>query len=188
MSAPKNIQRDGLWTKPDSSEDLSFGASVLVSAAPQVNSDGAVHVDYAQAHSIRTATFTTSGVDHCRCMGVLMQPPDGDNTPYRVKASAHIQSLADYSEWHAIVVGYAPASPTGSNDQVAQSYWIPFKKHFDDLIMVPALDSGDPNFGRALVIAVAMCPGPAITNYTAQAQLSVQNLGIKPPTMQNAVS
>ena len=88
-----------------------------------------------------------------------------------------------------LVVGYAPASPTGSDDVIDQPYFIPFNQgEFDDVIIVPKLLDADPNFGRALYIGVVFCPGTTVSSLPAIGHISVQNLGIKPPTMHWAVS
>ncbi len=178
--SPKNIQRDGRWVHPKTSEDINFSTQQSIySATPQANGPTAVHVDYAEVHSNILAAVTCP-VSNQVIMGVYMDPPVGDNVPFRVKAS-----IINYA---SILVGYGPASITGTDDPIDEQYYLPFIYEFDDLIMVPALASGDTNFGKALFIGLCLQPPITITATPQLGQLSVQNLGVKPPTMQNAIS
>ena len=187
MSAPKNIQRDCIFVQPLTSALLSLSSTgVAVGAAAfNMNSSGSENVDKATAQIDSTSTYSITA-DTAKSIGVLMMPPEGDRVPYRIKASIScgVPDLLAY-----IGIGYAPASPTGSGDSIDEPIWLPFDTMFDDTVIVEALDSGDGNYGRAL--AIALIAGADATGISAESivgHLSVQNLGVKPPTMQNAVS
>lgn len=185
MSSPKNIQRDGRWTKPETASDLALATeTTIITTTIKVNADPVVYVDMAQAH-ISNAAFAITTANQ-RCIGCYLTPPVGDNVPYRVKASITAFGQPVYNNDQAIVIGYAPAVITGTDDIIEDPYYIPFQSSFDDLIIVPALVSGDPFFGRALCIALA-CQTAQASNHVL-GSISVQSLGVKPPTMQNAVS
>jgi hypothetical protein len=184
MSAPKNIQRDGIWTDPRSTKLIWPAESAAVPASISVNAKTSVHTDAAEV-CIEDTDSITGGTQVGA--GIYINPPVGDNTPYRVKASLRInQSATDFSTY--IVIGYGPVSPTGSADAIVIPLRTPFKDSIDELFMVPALDSGDAYFGRPLFVGISLETGTTITNKRIVAHLSVQSLGISPPTMQNAVS
>ena len=116
---------------------------------------------------------------------VYIDPPVGDRVPYRVKAHA---SGADSAVSFMIAVGYAPASITGTDDIISEPLYLPFHKSIDQLIVVEEEESGDTYEGRALCFAViAQADNAGIGDYI-RAHISVQNMAVKPPTMQNAVS
>jgi hypothetical protein len=183
MSAPKNIQRDGIWTNSLAAK-LTWPTETVRSAGNiLVNAKTAVHSDVADAAVGEFATITAG---YREAIGVYMQEPIGDNAPYRVKASLDIQTtLVDIASH--LIIGYAPASITGADDDVNQVYVIPIFNSIDELIMVPNLVSGDTYFGRPLFFGIALDASSALTA-RATGQISVQRLAVKPPTMQNAVS
>lgn len=189
MSGPaNNIQRDATWIIPDDTVDLTAWPSATNLNTGQVfaNAKTAVHPDVGSCQIRRQMTLAQ---DQLECVGVYMDPPRGDNTPYRVKANLTMVGMSGTICNGAIVVGYAPASITGSDDIIDNVNIITFDQEpYDDVIMVPPLDSGDSNYGRPLFFGVAHLAGQAATNIYAFAYLSVQNLAIKPPTMQNAIS
>lgn len=185
--SPKNIQRDGTWTVPKTSLDEAFAAEVALNLTLyKTSGPAAVAVDQASVQS-QANILTVITIANRRSLGIFMTAPEGDNVPFRIKAGAHAPGLDIHEVNFAIVIGYGPASITGSNDIIEDVYYLPFRDTFDDLVMVPALVSGDTYFGRALSISIAAQAGAAVNNHIA-AYLSVQNLGVKPPTMQNAVS
>ena len=186
--APKNIQRDGFWIEPKTADELTWPTfSTVTSPTFNANAKTAVHTDYAQCFA---RSDMTVGADQIELIGVYMSPPEGDNFPYRVKASMGQLIGGAAAHTQCIVIGYGPASPTGSDDAIDEPYIIPFLHGvgFDELITVPALDSGDANFGNPLFFGVGFMAGSAQSGIFTTACLSVQNLGVKPPTMHNAVS
>ncbi len=186
MSAPKNIQRDGTYINPDSAR-LAFGTSDAVTIqALKINAPTAVAVDI---------NFTQSGVGletiasgEKAGIGCYINQPIGDRVPYRIKASIEVATEQRYNTKGIIAIGFAPAAITGVDDVIAEPTYIPFDGTFDDLIIVEAQLGGDTYFGRALAVAIVIEPVETITTLPIRANISVQNLGVKPPTMQNAVS
>lgn len=186
--SPKNIQRDGLWSKPETALDLAWSTQDNSTATTQrMNSSGSVVMDKGNAHA-EYQTVLAITTDYRRSIGVLIQQPEKDNHPYRVLASGNINGFDKNLNGFAIMVGYAPLSPTGSDDVIEDPYFIPFAEEFDGLIQVPHLVAGDTYFGRALAIGLVAIAGETVSAAHIYGQISVQNLGVKPPTMQNAVS
>lgn len=186
MSSPKNIQRDCKFAQPLTSGILDWATEDAISLATcAMNSSGSVNVDFASAQSDHTVVRGV-GAGNKRVLGVLMQEPENDRVPYRIKASA--LNMYEDSKF-AIVIGYAPASPTGINDSIDEPVYIPFDREFDETVIVEALDSGDGNFGRALAVGVCyLGDATGYTNDPVLVHLSVQNLSVKPPTMAQAVA
>lgn len=186
MSAAKNIQRDCTFAQPLTSGLLDFATeSTLNQPTCLMNSSGSTNVDFASCQSDHTATYSLTAANK-RALGVLMQPPVADRVPYRIKASAINPYVATK---FAIVIGYAPASPSGSDDSIDEPVYIPFTEVFDDTVIVETLDSGDGNYGRALAIGVAMiADATGLTTDPVLVHLSVQNLSVKPPTMAQAIA
>lgn len=183
MSSPKNIQRDGIFTDLEATHYNWATATTTTGDTVKVNGDPSVYVDKAFVKSDRGATCAPSATT-LQAIGCFIQQPIGDRTPYRVKVSCPI---ADADGKAFIVIGYAPASPSGSDDILAanENALIPFENTFDDLIIIPSLPEGDALEDRAL------CFGIAVTGAFSEqlpAHLSVQNLGVKPPTMHNSIS
>ena len=189
MSGPAiNVQRDGFWIEPKTADELSWPTATAVTAATyKANAKTAVHVDKAQAFARSDMTLSA---DQIELIGIYMTPPVGDNVPFRVKASMGQLIGGAAAHTQCIVVGYGPASLTGSDDEIDEPYIIPFLHGvgFDELVIVPALDSGDGNYGNPLFFGVGFLAGSAQAGIWTTACISVQNLGVKPPTMQNAVS
>lgn len=177
--SPVNIQRDGIWTNPKTTADISWSTATAISTSPPLmNGDAVTYTDKAQAQAVHSVATVNAGTGSA--IGVLMDPPQGENWPYRVQASCRYEA--------SILIGYAPATPDGNDDIIEDEYYIPFERNFDGLIFVPALSSGDTYFGRALAIGVEVQPKSNVAALPILAHISVQNLGLKPPTMQYAVS
>ena len=174
MSCIVNIQRDGCWTNPDTTDNLTWSSAFTMgSTTPVFNNSGSVNVDVGTAHSVATATYSAGQAE---AIGVLMNQIPDDNLPFRVKASVQLGG--------AVIIGYADASPSGTDDTINEAYYIPFVYVLDEVIMVPY----DSNYDeRAICIAVAPQAGSG-SSQVQIAQLSVQSLSVKPPTMLNAVS
>lgn len=187
MSAPKNIQRDAIWTKPETASDLGWPLDTLVTATNAVaNADPTVYTDVANAHT--GANLISITASNKQTIGCYLKAPEGDNTPYRVKAFSTIYN-SDKDQFRTMItIGYGPAAITGSGDTIEDIYEIPFISGIDELIMVPALSSGDTYFGRALFIGVTVAADSTITTKVASTCISVQNLAVAPPSMIYSVS
>lgn len=173
MSSPKNIQRDSYWLNPDTTDNLTWGNNQAIDIAiPDFNNSGSENIVVGTAHAIAQ---TSINANQMACIGVLMKQVPGDNTPFRIKASVEDSGM--------IIVGYADASPTGTNDNINEAYRIPFDKSFDDCVMVPYDSSYET---RSLCVAVGSMK--QVTSDEVIGCISVQNLGINPPTMQFMVS
>lgn len=182
-----NVQRDGLYIDPSDDLKLAWSATqTSYQALTSVKLAGTVPVDYA-AVEVDDAAYTLNA-NQKTGIGVMIQQPLGDRTPYRVKA--HVHTPGNQGQRYAILVGYAPASPITGDNTVAAQTILPFDQKFDDLIMVENEADGDTFDGRAMVFAIVMYnpTGSSLSNSVSYGALSVQNLGVKPPTMQNAVS
>jgi hypothetical protein len=185
--SPKNIQRDAIFVAP-AGQDSNASSAVGVITNPSITSGIAtVYPDFSSVSLIR-ATFQNIAAGSMKCLGVAMPPPNGDRNPYRVKAFVSIPGLPGSEHKGFIMIGYLPASPTGVDDAVEESVLIPFISSFDDLIMVEQLVPSHILEGRALSISVCIAPSATLASSGVTAHISVQNLGVKPPTMQNAVS
>ena len=182
MSAAKNIQRDGYWIQPKTADELTWpNASAINASTFSANAKVTLHSDSAQA-MCRAAMTVNSG--ELETVGVYFAAPPDDNIPFRVKADLNVVGQSGTFNNQAIVIGYGPAAPTGLNDTIDEPYLIPFdQQRFDDVIMLPALDSGDPNYGRPVFFGVAHCAGQNVSGLFCVASISVQNLGVNPPTM-----
>lgn len=184
MSAPKNIQRDGTYAQPGSA--LIPITTSGPYTAPTVTCDGLVHYDYGKAQAGYTAQLTVTA-DNVGAFGVFIQQPRRDRHPYRVKASIVVQD--DTGQEHdarfMLLIGYASAAITTDSNVISDPIYIPFSNQIDDLIILEDVLSTDPNYGQPAFFGIAVL-GP-VTDATYFGHISVQNLGIKPPTMQNAV-
>ena len=169
-----NLQRDTSWINLSTGSALTWSTGdPLTASTPRFNNSGMVNMDVGMAHARNTVTLT-KGTQVA--MGCLMYQTVGDNIPFRVKATCTLGA--------ALIVGYAGPSPTGLEDEINNPVYFPFVNVFDDIVMVPPHAIGFEN--RALAFAVASTAEQS--GEVLIAQLSVQTLAIKAPTMQNAVS
>lgn len=185
MSAPKNISRDAIYAEPgDILVPISTSGPYT---APTVSCDGLVHYDYAKAQAGYTAPLTITA-DNVGGFGVFIQGPRKDRVPYRVKASIVVQD--DTGQQHdarfMLLIGYASGPITTGSNVISGPMYIPFKDQLDDLVILEDILPGDDNYGEPAFFGIAVL-GP-VTDATYFGHISVQNLGVKPPTMQNAVS
>jgi hypothetical protein len=182
-----NVQRDFMLLDPDQTELTWPTNSSITGSTINMNADSNVYDDAASAEITDTATVSGNNIETIGCY--IHQPID-DRTPYRIKATAQILDVRMNETFTYVVVGWAPASPTGTNDAIDQPVFIPFTRKCDELILVPHQESGDTYFGRALAVGVGIAAGSTygISSKIASATISVQRLGTKPPTMHNAVS
>lgn len=172
-----NISRDSTWIQLD--ENRLAGTRQNWSRGPAdhgpfCSTSGYVHIDTACVNAdekIKAKSITES-----IAVGVLMAQVPGDNTPFRVKATLSGKGM--------VLVGYAEKQLEGDYEPIVSPFYIYFENHYDDVIMVPPanLEMAD----RPLVFAVAALP--QIKQVRLTANLSVQNLALKPPTMTMGVS
>lgn len=183
--APKHVQRDGHYIDLDDSAKIAWSADTPnATQTITVNAKTAVEPDFNFVSSQSHVVKVIAASNRC-CIGCYMQAPVGDRVPYRVKAKA---AAASGHLEYAIVVGYGPAAITGAGDVIDEPHYFPFAKEFDDLIIVNEEEPGDTYENRALFFGVMVQGSSAGTGDYFRAELSVQSLGVKPPTMQNAIS
>ena len=129
--SPKNVQRDGTYLDIDV---LSYTYSVS-SDTGAITSSGpsAVNVDFVEIQAWEQLTLTAAQQG---CVGVQMDGPIKDRQPYRVKASVKVEGVVGDAKGCYIVVGYGPASPSGTDDAVTGAKYIPFESVYDDLIIL----------------------------------------------------
>ena len=148
-----------------------------------MNSTGVVNDTYGLAY-ISNQSINSTSKDRWRGAGVLVAPPIVDDTPYRVKAYASGDNAYFY-----VFVGYGPLAANGNGDVITKlNSWpiTPYNDgttvggfgYFDEVIKVPGVAEGDPEFGKPIAIGVA------ITNLggsDAAYSISVQNLAKTAP-------
>lgn len=186
MGSANNIQRDGIWIKPNTASDLTWPTPTLHTATEKLaNADSTVYDRSAQFHTGMGALALNGG--YSETVGCYIKQPLVDNTPYRVIASAEVIGQQDNIYSTFLTIGYAPSSPTGTDDSIEECYSIPFKGCFDGLIMVPNLSSGDTFYGRALFIGVSIGVDANLSGQYGLCAGSVQRLATSPPTLAQAV-
>lgn len=184
MSSPKNIQRDGLYINFDpairltwSSEGDISGASGIITTNPNVAYDfGSATADFKASASVTAGKYVA--------IGLAMQQPVGDRVPYRVKARTYLPDNEVGTSF--LMLGYTDVDSNVGTDVAVDGFSaIAFKDYLDELIIL------EPNpeayEGRPVIFGIGYFTSGTLTG-RLPAQLSVQNLGVKPPTMQNAVS
>lgn len=182
-SAPVNIQRDGIYLDTELGV-ISLSSTHALTGNPQINALVQTQIDIAHAEINRTAAVSVTAGQWVG-IGCYMRTPTLDRQPFRVKGSFFVEDFDASNVLGAIVVGSAPATPIGFNDQLTNARVIPFQGDFDDLIIVEKITTLSD---RALGIGMMIIAPVAFTSKTFGGHLSVQDLGVKPPTMQNAVS
>lgn len=178
MSSPKHIQRDGTHISPyPGTAVVAYGLNDIGVLPAIAGTRGGIDYDYGWVTANEEITIPDGGY---ALIGVVIDPPRKDRIPYRVKASVFGQG--------AIILGEIRGA-TGSPVSVQDVRPIPFRDSYDDLLIIEPnylVDDGDYN---PIFIGVATYDEDAgVTAVRRASQISVQNLGIKPPTMQNAVS
>lgn len=189
MSGPfVNIQRDGSYVKVESAAGkLSFPAgNDPTSATLIVNAKTTVFDMYGYAQ-LAPSKYSIIG-DQLNTIGLYMDPPRLDRYPYRVKVSVAASDSIGQNVNMVLIVGYAPETIVGLDDEVAFPQYIPFRDTMDDLIIIEPLPSGDALEDRPLYFGLGVQPIEDIASDHVYGHISVQNLGIRPPTMHNAIS
>lgn len=184
MSSPKNIQRDATFAEPG--QALIPIATSAPATAPTVSCDGLIHYDYAKAQAGYSTVISVTAAE-VGSFGVFIQQPHKDRQPYRVKANILVQDDTgqEHNAQFMLLIGYGTAPITTSGNVITDPIYIPFKNQLDDLIILEDVLSTDPKYGEPVYFGIAVL-GP-VTNAIYFGHISVQNLGVKPPTMQNAV-
>jgi hypothetical protein len=154
-----NLQRDQLWL------DNTLGSITFPSIGGNANSDGIVYNDIAYGQ-INSNSGSVVGY-----VGVMIQQPDGENTPYRVKI--HHNGAAD-----RVAIGYA-TTQTGTNDSLTQVRIIPNDGIFDEVVNIAASSGSNPLF------IGLYCSQTSTMHHGI---ISVQRLNVAPPSYQAAVS
>lgn len=159
-----NLARDSFWFAPSIKQADKIGWST--SGSSRMNSDGLVKNVVGCVRSTgSSSTGQTNGV------GVFMKAPTLDIIPFRVKA--HVQ---DQGNSLRLLIGYAPATITGTNDDLLEPNTIVIHDNFDEIFMVPNVASGDTYYERPIGFAVQ-----ADNVTAANVYMSVQNLAVAPP-------
>lgn len=171
-----NIQRDGSFANPS---NLDARVPWVVQATnlgvPLSSNQIISFYDYGFVASDTEAPATISPNEYGN-IGLFIEPPRRDRVPYRIQASC--------SALGALMIGYGPAAITTESHSIQNVQYIPFGIKFDGILTIePAVGTYE---GRPLYIGVAT--GEQQTAAYMPGYLSVQNLGVKPPTMQNAIS
>lgn len=197
MSAPKNIQRDATFIRLQRDErKVDWNPTVRgvgTSKDGRMNSLDTVFIDFFGLRATNTTAAPAITPGSYSAVGGYIQQPLADRAPYRIKAT--VNCPAKGADNGMILIGYRDSAaqlPSGvfaPNAAVIDAYEISFKGEIDVLVMVDPVETGQPNDGSPLAIALAFTPHVATdASDFVLGQLSVQNLGVKPPTMQNAVS
>lgn len=172
--SPKNIQRDGMFISCEQAP-VSFGTEFQIAEPVIYSGTATVNVDFASAQAQEALTLTAA---HMATIGVYMQQPLGDRTPYRVHCS-----FSDSVGF--LIVGIAPATPGVGSTIIEPIYISTWIGYIDEMVIVEP----NPTYeDRALAFMAASYSNLGKSAVLTTAHISVQNLGLKPPTMQNAVS
>lgn len=183
MSHLNNLQRDQLHVKKEvlaytpvpTSAGIGLG-QIPINASPEVEpSTGVVQM---------IALAPTHANGNWAGAGVYLDPPASDDTPYRVKGRIRCSNAAAYEVF--VVVGYAPATITGSGDTVTVAISVPVNGEFDEVVLMPKLNSGDANFERPLAFVMAV--GQASGTEKFDGYMSVQKLSTASPQYASSVS
>ena len=156
----------------------------------EMNSTGVVNDTFGLAY-ISNQSLNAQSKDRWRGAGVLIAPPIVDDTPYRVKAYA----AGDHAYFY-VFVGYAPVAANGNSDVITKVNAWPISQfndgsnegglgYFDEIIKVPGVAEGDPEFGKPIAIGVAMSN---LAGSDVQYSISVQNLAKTAPKFAASIS
>lgn len=173
-----NISRDGIHVLPQRGKYAPSNEVTLISNTLQVNADPAVYSDIASAKLAHNTMALTA--QNWKAIGCYMKQPNEDKTPFRVKASC----LDGFEP--ALVIGYAPAIITGTDDLIYKLTSIPFHQNLDEIIMLDPVDADHGDGGKAICFALALTS--TVSDKRLLGTLSVQNLGISPPPHAKGIS
>lgn len=196
MGPAKHVQRDGVYLQPGA-KIVSWGSRTsLITVNGVATTIDAVAYDYGAVYANHTNTHNLSPGEY-KAIGINIVQPAGDRLPYRVQAAIGCPQFQNYSGF--IMVGFTPAPaevtmlPEGPellavDQQVEKPVFIPFQRTFDGLIVIEPEVSGSPDIDKSITFAVGITADSEITAASILGMLSAQQLGVRPPTMQNAVS
>jgi hypothetical protein len=163
MSSLNNLQRDQFWIDP-SNASVSFPT-----VSSRLSTDGTVYQDVGYLYVNATSDASATN----QMIGVMIQQPSGENTPYRIKA----YTSSSQGSW---TIGYA-STTTGTNDTVSSQVIIPITSDrvLDEVINIKSSSGSDPLFFGLATSA---------TSVAYSIMLSVQRLNVAPPRFSSAVS
>lgn len=166
-----NLQRDMLHVDLDKTP-LGFGGSVLVGTTVSMKADGTV----LEGHGGQLGFDTVTNVaGNWSAVGLFMEPPTVNATPYRIKGYANIVNDA----W--CVIGIAPPTPVTGNNTLTNVSSFPIHGGiFDEVVLLDI-----PTAKEAIGFGIAV--GEAAT-VPVQAYISVQKLSVAPPDSAGGLS
>lgn len=175
MTHLSNLQRDqfhlNLNTVP-----LTYGAPGALGTTIKGNSDGIVSQDFSHAFTYGSVANTAG---NWSSFGVLLAQPlvNAEFEPYRVKA--YIQGTTE----GAVVIGYAPLAPSGTNDDIVVTKPFPITKSgiFDEVIRLKTSVTYD---GQPIYFGIAAGEGTEL----AVAHISVQRMSVASPQYSSSTS
>lgn len=169
-----NLLRDQTFCSPGTAQ-VSPGATTTAISTNTVtiNSDGVVNQTngfvWGADQRLTATSFTTwYGV------GLMMQYPIVDATPYRLKGYVSARDCIA-----SFFLGYAPSSPTGTGDLITKIIASPLtsfdmQEHgkIDDIVTIPSLPESDPDYGKPIAFGFAFVnpTSNAILHYSLQVQ------------------
>ena len=181
MSNLTNIQRDAFWSTLKEADELSWGSDRLIASQTMyINADATIYDDIGKARNDHTSVLVIAAGSY-RGFGLFMQQTGDDDTPYRVKMYSNTANFIAH-----LGIGYGPASPTGTDDEISEiAFFTPIYGAIDDIFILPKLDSGDTYYARPVAFGVFASFNGGIVPHCG---LSVQRLATTPPTFSTAVS
>lgn len=177
MSHLWNLQRDMFHVRDTA--NYSWGVPSPGSSQINVQTNGLVYFDSGQ---IQTKIQSPSiSANNWAGVGVLMDPARENPIPYRVKAYMTTQHRQAY-----IVVGYSGQNTSNPTLYNVIQFPIETNFQFDEIIVMPALDSNDQYYDRPIGFALAC--GENQNNQKAEGIISVQKLSEQPPRYASSTS
>lgn len=178
MSNLINLQRDMFHVKVPSEQSALVYSNETVLGQNSLNakSDGVVYTDIGYAKSFDQQAVTAG---NWVSMGVVMQPPILEATPYRIKAYCN--------EGAAVVIGYVVSAFTGNNDAVSDIMVFPLNGGvFDDIVLITPEPVGGADDDKPIYFGIAQ--GELSSQAGTLASISVQRMSVAPPQYSSSVS
>lgn len=186
MSNLWNLLRDLNHANPGGYQP-GFSTQNIMGSTIKMNSSAIVNQDIGSAFNPYYLSAAVSGNNYWRGAGLLMSAPVVDKTPYRIKAYCITRTAHGF-----VFAGYAPASPTGTNDTITSVVSWPIScidsnevGMFDEVVLMPGLQQGDPDFGKPIAFGIA-CQNNQ--NAVIRFNISVQNLAKTAPQFAASMS
>ena len=152
-----NLLRDLTHVTPGAGF-IGLGSTVrTIGSQININTDGVVHQVSASNADGNIQAGQKGTTSQWVGTGLYMSQPIVDATPYRVKAyvTTHLCEAL-------VIVGYAPNTPTGTNDLITDIVSFPLtaagtteSAKFDEIILMPGLSESDPDYGKPIAIGLA---------------------------------